>query len=356
MKKPWSTFWYLTGRKALSRSSRGWWSGVTEVAIASALVLLGVVLLVGFLTVNFQSPVPDDFYTWLLDYFVKPMLSLAMFGLGGFMMLKAIGQVAGVSAERRGALQANQVELLNEIRRRGDLPNVPSKSNSPQKGQRLPFRIIASRQSLWGLLTAGVLWLMFVILVAILIVTAYIKFRLGRTDWVAGGVAIPTLFAAVWSFYRFIKQLLKTISVGPTVIELDSYPIVPGMINRVFLSQNGRLRLQLLDIRLVCIEEATFNQGTNTLTDKNVVYSCRLFRKRGIKLSSKAPFQSEFEFALPIGAMHSFHSPSNRITWQIEIHGQTKGFPKVKRNFEVIVIPSTEQSEAQIKTLARRSS
>ena len=106
--------------------------------------------------------------------------------------------------------------------------------------------------------------------------------------------------------------------------------------NRVFLSQSGRLRLQLIDVWLVCIEEATFNQGTNSLTDRNQIFSRRLFRKRGIKLSAKTPFKTEFEFALPVGAMHSFKSSSNRITWQIEIHGQTKGFPKVRRVFEVI--------------------
>ena len=187
MKQPWSSFWYLTGRKALSRSSRGWWTGITEVSIASALVLTGVVLLVGFLTVNFLSPVPDDFYSWLLNYFVKPLLSVVMTGLGIFMMFKAIWQVVGVSAERRGALQANQAELLSEISRGGDLPNVPARQNSPQKGQRLPYRIMASRQSMWGLVTAGVLWLTFLVIVAILVVTAYVKFKMGRDDWMAAG-------------------------------------------------------------------------------------------------------------------------------------------------------------------------
>ena len=202
MKRNWTSFWYITGRKAISRSRRGWWTGITEVSIASSLVLFGVVLLVGFLTVNWLSPSPDEFFPWLLDYIVKPMLSIAMIGLGGFMMINAIWSVSG-SAERRGALvsKANQVDLLNEIwRRRGDLPNVPSKMNSPQKGQELDYRIIASRQSLWGLLTAGILWLMFVVIVAVLVVSAYVKMKMGRADWVAGGVAIPTAFAAVWSF------------------------------------------------------------------------------------------------------------------------------------------------------------
>ncbi len=339
MNNRWSSIWYLTGRKALSRSRHGWWSGVTEATIASLLVLGGVVLMVVFLTINFMSETPTDLYSWILDYFIKPVFSLAMVGIGGYMMLNAIWKV-GASAERRGAIRANQRELLNEIGRgHGDLPTVPSRSNSPQKGQRLPFRIMASREGIWGLITAGVLCLVFVATVVVLIVTAYAKLKMGRTDWVAGGVAIPTMFAATWSFYRFLRQLLKTISIGPTVVEVERYPIVPGELNRVFLSQFGRLRLKLIDVHLVCVEEATFNQGTNTLTEKKRVFSRRLFRKRGIKLSSREPFQTEFEFSLPLGAMHSFQSSSNRVAWQIEVHGQTKGFPRVLRNFEVIVTP-----------------
>ena len=322
---------------------------MTEATIASVLILLGVVLLVGFVTTNFLSPTPDDIYTWILNYFLKPLVGLLMWVFGVLMVTRALWKV-GASAERRGAIfsRANQVEFLNEIRkRRGDLPAVPSRTNSPVTGQSLPFRIVASRQSFWGLITAGVLCLLFVIIVAVLIVTAYVKWGRGRTDWVAGLLAIPILVAAAWSFYRFMRQFLKTITIGPTIVELKRYPVIPGTLNKIFLSQSGRLRLRLLDVHLVCIEEATFNQGTSTLTERKRVYSSRLFRKRGIKLAAREPFQKSIEFTLPAGAMHSFKSSSNRITWQIEIHGQTKGFPKVVRIFEIIVVPARETEMQQ---------
>lgn len=330
---------------------------MTEATIASVLSLLGVVLLVGFVTANFLSPVPDDFYTWLLNYFLKPLVGLLMWVFGGLMVSRALWKV-GASTERRGAIvsRANQVEFLNEIRkRRGDLPTVPSRGNSPVTGQSLPFRIVASRQSFWGLITAAILCLVFVIIVAVLIVTAYVKWSRGGTDWVAGLLAIPISVAAAWSFYRFMRQFLKTITIGPTIVELKRYPAIPGIENKIFLSQSGRLRLKLLDVRLMCIEEATFNQGTNTLTERKCVYSRRLFRKRGIKLAARNPFQTSIEFALPTGAMHSFKSSSNRITWQIEVHGQTKGFPKVVRIFEIIVVPAREVEAQQTGRVMRRS-
>lgn len=344
MNNRWSSLWYLAGRKALSRSRHGWWTGFTEATIASILILAGVISLAVFITVNWLSPTPTDFYTWILDYFLKPLVAIAMGVIGVTMVFRAIWAV-GVSAERRGALvsRANQLEFLNEIRQqRGDLPTVPSKSNSPIKGRKLPYRIVASRQSIWGLITAGILCLIFVTIVAVLLVTAYVKWHNGRTDWVAGLLAFPISVAAAWSFYRFLRQFLKTITIGPTIVELEQYPVMPGKPNKIFLSQSGRLRLRLLDVRLVCVEEATFNQGTNTLTERRQIYSSRLIRKRGVRLVAREPFQHQIEFALPAGAMHSFQSSSNRITWQIEVHGQTKGFPKVVRTFEIVVVPARD--------------
>ena len=355
MKQNWTSIWYLAGRKALSRSRHGSWTGIIEAIIASVLILAGAVLLAIFITVNVISPLPADFYTWLLAVFLKPLLAIAMIGLGVVMIYNTITKT-GVSTERRGAIKANQLELLNEIsQRRGDLPNVPSKSNSPRKGYHLPYRIVASRQSIWGVLTAGFLCLAFVIVCAILLVTAYVKLNMERTDWVAGLLVIPISFAGAWSFYRFLRQFLKATSLGPTTLEIANYPIVPGTKNKVFLSQKGRMRLKLLDIHLVCVEEATFNEGTSSITQRNRIYTGRLFRKRGVEMSPKQPFTTEFEFQVPAGAMHSFQSSSNRITWQIEIHGKTKGLPKAVRNFEIIVIPAEEERRGQIMPVRQSS-
>ena len=349
--KRWNSNWYTAGRKAFSRSNRNWWSGVIEAATASALIVLGVIFLVGTVTSNVLSKTPEAFYTQLLYYVLQPLLAIAIIAIGVFLLINVIWKVAA-SAERRGALvsKANELEFLKEARRRsGDLPTVPVLTNGPYEGGNLKYRFVASRRSLWGLLTAGILCLLFAIVVAVLMVTAYIKWNMGRADWVAGMLAIPISFAMLWSFYRFLKQLGKVVSVGPTVLELAKFPVMPGTSNEVFLSQSGRLRLKLLDVFLVCVEEATFNQGTNTVTQRNRVFSQRLFRKRGLNVAMDKPFQTGFEFKIPAGAMHSFQSSSNRITWQIEVRGQIKGFPLVTRVYEIIVVPPINEQRQRIR-------
>ena len=195
---------------------------------------------------------------------------------------------------------------------------------------------------------AGLLCLAFVTVCVTLLITAYVKLRMGRTDWVAGLLVFPISFAAAWSFYRFLRQFLKTTSIGPTTLELAQYPIVPGHKNKIFLSQSGRSRLKLLDIHLVCVEEATLNQGTTSITQRRRIQVGRMSPKRGIQLTSDDPFIAEFEFHVPAQAMHSFQSASNRVTWQIEIQGKTKGLPEVNRIFEIVVIPAVEDRKGII--------
>ena len=347
----WSNNWYVFGQKAFSRSNRDWWAGVVEASVASFLIVLGVIFLVGTVTINVLNKAPSDLYTQLLYFVLQPLLCVATLTIGVFLLIKVIWRVAA-SAERRGALvsRAAELEFLKEVRRQSvDLPTVPILATGPYEGQELKYRFIASRRSLWGLATAGILCLLFAIIVAVLVVTAYVKWTMDRTDWIAGMLAIPISFAMIWSFYRFMRQLLKVVSVGPTVLELARFPVVPGMVNEVFLSQSGRLRLKLLDVFLVCIEEATFNQGTNTVTQRERVFSHRLFRKRGLEVAPKRPFQARFKIEVPDGAMHSFQSSSNRVTWQIEVHGQIKGFPMVTRVYEVIVVPAISDRRQEIR-------
>ena len=347
----WNNNWYAVGQKAFSRSNRTWWVGVIEGAGASILIVLGVIFLVGTVTSNLLSESPADFYTQLLYYILQPLLAIAIVLIGGFLLVNVIWKVAA-SAERRDALvsKAGELEFLKEARRQSsDLPTVPMLSNGPFGGQHLKYRFTASRRSLWGLLTAGILCLLFAIVVAVLVVTAFVKWNMGRTDWIAGMLAIPISFAMLWSFYRFLKQLAKVASVGPTLLELASFPVMPGSTNEVFLSQSGRLRLKLLEVYLVCVEEATFNQGTNTVTQRKRVFSQRLFRKRGLNLAPRQPFQTRFEFEVPSGAMHSFQSSSNRVTWQIEVRGQIKGFPLVTRVYEIIVVPAMIEHRKRIR-------
>jgi hypothetical protein len=99
-----------------------------------------------------------------------------------------------------------------------------------------------------------------------------------------------------------------------------------------------------LDVRLICQEEATYNQGTDIRTEQATVLNQRLLRRRGIWVTPGNPFEAEFEFFIPAEAMHSFKSPNNRIQWKIVVSAQAKKWPRLNRVFAVSVYPASQPS------------
>ena len=344
----WSS-WVLNSQKAFARRTRGWWAGVTQTLLSALLILIGVIWLVATITLVVLYSTPTSSYMTIPFLVLHLLLSVTLIGLGFYLASISLRTVSG-TVEQREALINPDVQVAADppesnspgsptVRRRRRLPTVPTDTHPPRRGTTLEYRLCGSRKNLWALGGAGGVFILFVALAAVLVITAWYKYRMGRADYFAGGLAIPFLIAAVWAFANFVRQLLKLSSIGPTILEISDYPLIPGREYEVLLSQSGRLRIQLLDVLLECEEVATFDQGTNIRTERSVVYRHRLFRKRGINVRHGEPFVARFPLHIPAGAMHSFQSQSNRVLWKIEVYGQAKGFPRVGRTFEIIVLP-----------------
>jgi hypothetical protein len=230
----------------------------------------------------------------------------------------------------------------------------------PKAGTRLSFRLFPSPRNVWSLATSAIFSIALVAMatiLALIVVSAFqanpsqwvdaIQEQLGPNQlgeipdrpWLAAALLVPIGLAAGWSIYQFFRQLLKLTGIGPTSIEVSGYPLMPGQSYDVFLSQSGRVRLKLLDVSLICQEEATFNQGTDIRTERSTVFRQRLLRRRGISVRPGEPFEAEFVLQVPDGAMHSFKSQNNRVQWKIVVTGQAKNWPRLRRNFAVSVHP-----------------
>ncbi len=138
--RPWSS-WFLSGQKAFSRSTRGWWSGVTEATLAAVLIVVGVVMLVIVITLNVKFSTPTQLYMTVPYLVLQLLLALAMIGIGTYRVLNSLWH-AGASAERRGAMVAGagEIEVFRELRRRrDDLPTIPTSQIHPLPGQHLAY-------------------------------------------------------------------------------------------------------------------------------------------------------------------------------------------------------------------------
>ena len=67
----------------------------------------------------------------------------------------------------------------------------------------------------------------------------------------------------------------------------------PGGEYQVFLSQTGRLSVKRLKLSLVCEEEATYRQGTDTRTESQKVFAQELFRREDFEIPPGIPFEMQ---------------------------------------------------------------
>lgn len=338
------------------------------------MLLTGTVLFSAFVTLAIiRSDIEGAPQASRLYVGVQLAIATALIVIGLSWIARLIWHV-GVSAERRGAIamKAGELEILNELRkRRDDLPTIPRDRILPQPGRRLAFRIVPWARNVWGLVSSAIFSMIAVALLSILVLICTKSYfeqstivhqlgelsdqiapaeisRIPERPWLAAALLLVFVPAAGWSIYHFFRQLIKLAGVGPTSIELSEYPLKPGRKSELFLSQTGRVRLQLLDVELICQENVTYNQGTDIRTESAIIFQQRLLRHRGATLSSGKPFEASLEFEIPATAMHSFKSTNNQVQWKIIVIAKAKNWPRLKRTFQILVFPNSRDSKNPI--------
>lgn len=276
---------------------------------------------------------------WLWLTFIVPA-SFIFIG-GGGLIYTALGW--GKSAERRAALAKRTAELdLFDMagRSKSEYPYIPvdgNITNSP--GTALAFRLPTDVSSAWALfstLTACILWNGIVSGFAAAAVHGHLE---GRPDWFLTFFVIPFLVIGMGLILFFLRQLVVATGIGPTLLEISEHPVYPGKPYRLLLSQAGRLKFNLLELLLVCEEEATFRHGTDTRTETRRVFQQSVFRREDFEVRRGVPFEAECECEVPPGVMHSFKSEHNEVNWRLIVKGNAKGWPGFERSFPFIVYP-----------------
>lgn len=275
---------------------------------------------------------------WLWLVFILPV-SFVVIGAGG--LVYAIvhwGKSAECQAARAKQTAADRLETKGSA---SPLPNVPDGSDiESSPGTRLAFRLPLSRSPAWalfGLLLAALLWNGTVTVFAVPAINSHVE---GRPDWLLSLFVAVCLAGGIALLACFLRQLLVTTAIGPTLVEISAHPLLPGAEYHLFVSQAGRLRMNSLEVALVCQEEATFRQGTNTRSEAREVFRQPLLHREQFEILPGEPFESECLLSVPAGAMHSFKAAHNEIQWRVVVQGDVADWPEFQRSFPVIVHPS----------------
>jgi hypothetical protein len=349
------TFWFFGNPLPVARKFSIWkkkighrqsgsqlWSGVSSIIFFAALMAIAFLLLVALSTFQVESWVNGRSGYGLQGFLLRLLAILALLTVSALRFFSTMFAI-GTSAERRGALakRASQLNMISETATpKWVYPNVPRDSNiTNSPGVNLKYRLPIIQLSALRFFGLTAVSLLLIGVATALFVTAASNYQLSIFRWGTWTMAIVFLLAACLASYLFLWEILTYSGLGPTCIEISDHPLFPGKTYEIFASQSGRLRLRKLELKLVCREQVTFQQGTDIRTEAKTVRELPILSQSQVNIQPDLPYEISGNFSVPLDAMHSFQSSHNLIAWMIVVHGEVDRWPKFERQFPVVVFP-----------------
>lgn len=282
-------------------------------------------------------------YGWQWENYIALVIPVSLFLIGFGILIHAL------STPRSGSKESSAVRAAGGTARDGVVPplehqafpyvpQIEDITDSP--GIRLAFRLPIIDSPAWTLCILACVtlaWNFGCVLFLTVIACSFLQ-------TVADGLMLlylaPFLLVGVWLFIHTSTRIRNATAIGPTLVEVDEFPLLPGRTVRMFLSQRGEKRINWLNIVLICEEEAVFTHGTNTRREKQRVYQQLIFGEEGIDVTQEKSFDVEIPLTIPHDAMHSFVAPRNQINWRILIQGTAGCYPMFERSFPLVVYPA----------------
>jgi hypothetical protein len=262
------------------------------------------------------------------------------------------------SSERRAAVvqMASDWELpgISPQPDRPSLPAVPpidAVVDSP--GVRLMYRLpsdAVSGQLSLALAAVAIVWNS---LVAGFVIQVVRQHWALEPNWLLTWLVAPFVFAGAWTIYALVRQILLTSGTGATLLEIAEHPLYPGQRYEAFLSQTGRLQVRWYQVQLVCEEQATFQQGTDTRKATAIVHRETVFSERKFVIPPGGAFETHFTINIPATAMHSFTAAHNAVSWMLVVRGRMARWPEFERRFPLYVYPAPAARDVAAATSRR---
>ena len=286
-----------------------------------------------------------NWWMWTLTLFLPGAL-VAFGGAGVARSLTAWGK----SEERQAAAGGRPHGGLAAV---GSYPGVPPCDdlvNSP--GTILAFRLPIDSGESWALLGVGLFALLWNAVLILLAVNAGLDLLGGQIDWLLMAILVPFLAVGIAGIVIFVRGLILSTAVGTTQVEVSDHPLLPGGRYEVLLGQGGSGTFTSLDMAVELEEQATFRQGTDTRTERMVVWRASLGTWTGLQLAPGTRFEGRGVFQVPATAMHSFASEHNLVSWRVVVRGRPAGWPPFTRSFPLLVYPAppsgTQHPKAEV--------
>ena len=279
-----------------------------------------------------------NWWMWLLAL----LLPGALLSFGGAGLVRAVrrwgrSEEAIAAASRYADLL---VPLSHAPRPAPDHPGVPACDdmvNSP--GTILRYRLPIESPENWTLLGMGLFAVLWNAVLVVLALGAGLDFMGGKIDWLLLFLLVPFVAVGGIGIAMFVRRLVLATVVGTTQLEISDHPLRPGAAYDVLLAQGGAGLLRKLELSLELEEQATFRQGTDTRSERVVVWRRPIQTWSDVQLAPGTRFEVRAGVTIPPAAMHSFGSEHNAVRWQFVVRGTPARWPPFQRVFPVVVFP-----------------
>lgn len=322
------------------------WGSFGEAIFYAALVAAGVcfagLLLSGAVGIGSDATAPAWSRWWLWAFTLLIPGALLAFGLAG---VARTVRAWGKSEERRAAAEgiSNLLESMGQSpgadRGHPGVPTCEDLVNSP--GTILRYRLPIESPESWTLVGMGLFAVLWNAVLVVLAVGAGIDLLSGRIEWVLFAVLMPFAAVGIGGIVLFVRRLVLTTAVGTTQMEICDHPLFPGRSYDVLLAQSGSGVFRSIALTLEVEEMASFRQGTDTRTERVIVWRETVKEWTNLEITPGVRFETHVTVTIPAGAMHSFASAHNAVRWRIVVRGQPERWPGFVRVFPLIVYPAT---------------
>lgn len=276
--------------------------------------------------------------TWLLALLLPG--SLAAFGAAG---LRRSLTRWGRSEEYRASVGSQPAVLVGlgagtpAATRLPAVPPCDDLINSP--GTILRYRLPIESPESWKLLGLGIFAVIWNAVLIVLAVGVGMDLLGGRGNVMPLFLLVPFAIVGIGACGLFIRAMVLTTAVGTTQVEISDHPLRPGGRYELLLAQSGTGAFPAIEVTLALEEQATFRQGTDTRTEKIIVWQRHVHSWQDVQMTPGTRFEGRLHVDIPAEAMHSFTSEHNLVRWKLVVRGTPVRWPRFERTFPLVVFP-----------------
>jgi len=173
-------------------------------------------------------------------------------------------------------------------------------------------------------------------IVSVFVWQAWKAWERGSPDWFLNIFLIPFVLVGLFSFGVVGHFLLALANPRPRLSLTPGRPTLGGELRIEWFFTGRAGRLGHVRIVLEGREEATYQRGTDTVTDREVFATHSLV---DTGYDWEIP-KGAAEIVIPSDTMHSFAADSNKIIWEIKVEGEIARWPDISQNFPIEIRPT----------------